>query len=194
METLTFQIGGASFRLTIEQLSGAPVSLFGSLGAGLPLPPQAQSHEKWASQLLSGQAGSGSGIVGGVHYPVSIMDEDGNHLESTPTPKTAPAPAPAPVYTTPAPAPVSAPAPAVAPAPAAAPVQASGNTVDAPMPGNILDVPCKAGDHVKAGDVLVVLEAMKMENEILAPHDGVITQVYVSKGANVDTGAPLVGL
>ena len=93
-------------------------------------------------------------------------------------------------------APVAA-APAAAPAaPAAAPaapvVTGAGEAVNAPMPGNILKVNVKAGDAVKAGTVLVVLEAMKMENEIMAPKDGTVTQVLVSKGSTVDTGAPLV--
>ena len=64
--------------------------------------------------------------------------------------------------------------------------------VNAPMPGNILRVNVKAGDAVKSGTVLCVLEAMKMENEIMAPKDGTVTQVLVSKGSTVDTGAPLV--
>jgi biotin carboxyl carrier protein len=97
-----------------------------------------------------------------------------------------------------APAPAAAPAaPAAAPAaPAAAPaapaVTGSGEAVNAPMPGNILKVNVKVGDAVKSGTVLVVLEAMKMENEIMAPKDGTVTQVLVSKGSTVDTGAPLV--
>ena len=94
----------------------------------------------------------------------------------------------------PAAAPVAAPA-AAAPAPAApaAPVvTGSGEAVNAPMPGNILKVNVKAGAAVKSGAVLVVLEAMKMENEIMAPKDGTVTQVLVSKGSTVDTGAPLV--
>ena len=99
------------------------------------------------------------------------------------------APAPA------AAAPVAAAAPAAA-APAAAPaapaVTGAGDPVNAPMPGNILKVNVKAGDKVKSGTVLVVLEAMKMENEIMAPKDGAVTQVLVSKGSTVDTGAPLV--
>ena len=98
-------------------------------------------------------------------------------------------------------APVAAPAaaaPAAAAPVAAAPVAAAGvnvtggTTVAAPMPGNILKVNVKAGDKVKSGTVLVVLEAMKMENEIMAPKDGTVTQVLVSKGSTVDTGAPLV--
>ena len=91
----------------------------------------------------------------------------------------------------PAAAPVAA-APVAAAAPAAPAVTGAGEPVNAPMPGNILRVNVKAGDAVKSGTVLCVLEAMKMENEILAPKDGTITQVLVSKGASVDTGAPLV--
>ena len=60
------------------------------------------------------------------------------------------------------------------------------------MPGNILKVNVQNGQAVKAGTVLVVLEAMKMENEIMAPKAGTVTQVLVSKGSTVDTGAPLV--
>ena len=62
------------------------------------------------------------------------------------------------------------------------------------MPGTILSVNVKAGDAVKEGQVLVILEAMKMENEIVAPKNGTVTQVLVSKGSSVDTGAPLVVL
>ena len=92
----------------------------------------------------------------------------------------------------PAAAPVAA-APAAAPAAPAAPVvTGSGEAVNAPMPGNILKVNVTNGQAVKAGDVLCILEAMKMENEIMAPKDGTVTQVLVSKGATVDTGAPLV--
>ena len=91
-----------------------------------------------------------------------------------------------------APAP-AAPAPAAAPAatPAAAPAGA-GEAVVAPMPGNILKVAVAAGQTVKEGDLLCVLEAMKMENEILAPKAGTVTQVAVTKGATVDTGNALV--
>ena len=60
------------------------------------------------------------------------------------------------------------------------------------MPGNILKVNVTNGQAVKEGDVLVVLEAMKMENEIMAPKNGTVTQVLVQKGSTVDTGAPLV--
>ena len=83
----------------------------------------------------------------------------------------------------------------VAAAPAAAPTAtATGESVKAPMPGNILDVKVKVGDTVKQGDALVVLEAMKMENDIPAPHDGKVVQVCVQKGATVNAGDALVVL
>ena len=82
-------------------------------------------------------------------------------------------------------APVSAPA---APAPAA---PAAGEQICAPMPGNILAVNVTAGQTVKKGDVLMVLEAMKMENEIMCPRDGVVASVNTSKGASVESGTLL---
>ncbi len=86
-------------------------------------------------------------------------------------------------------APAAAPAPVAAPAAPAAPAGAAGSvTVTAPMPGNILDVKVKAGDSVKAGDTLVILEAMKMENEISAPQDGTVASVNVRKGDVVNSG------
>ena len=94
-------------------------------------------------------------------------------------------------------APVAAPAPVAVPAAAPAPAAAApvaGEAVTAPMPGNILKVNVTAGQAVKEGDVLVVLEAMKMENEILAPKACTVKQVLVSKGSTVDTGATLVVL
>ena len=97
-----------------------------------------------------------------------------------------------------APAPVAAPAPkaapAAAPAPKAAPAAAGAVAVNAPMPGTILDVKANPGAAVKAGDVLVILEAMKMENEIVAPQDGTVAAVNVKKGDSVNSGDVLVSL
>ena len=97
----------------------------------------------------------------------------------------------APVYTpAPAAAPAAAPAPKAAPAPAAA----GSASVTAPMPGTILAVKVTAGQAVKKGDVICVLEAMKMENDIPAPADGVIASVNVQNGASVNAGDVLATL
>ena len=85
-------------------------------------------------------------------------------------------------------------APKAAPAKKATPAAGAGEPVVAPMPGTILSVNVTAGQAVKSGDVLVILEAMKMENEIKAPKDGTVSSVVVSKGESVDTGATLVTL
>lgn len=91
-------------------------------------------------------------------------------------------------------APAAAPAPA-APAPAAPAAPAgSGTPVNAPLPGTVLSVNVSNGQSVKSGDVLLVIEAMKMENEIMAPRDGTVTSVAVSKGQAVESGTALVYL
>lgn len=98
--------------------------------------------------------------------------------------------APAPV----AAAPVAA-APAAAPAAPAAPAGAAlaaGEVVKSPMPGNILKINVSQGQKVNEGDVLIVLEAMKMENEIVATKSGTVAQIVTAKGAVVETGTPLV--
>lgn len=113
--------------------------------------------------------------VNGTPYNVTV--EEGAAATAS-----APAAAPAPTAAPAAPAPVQ----QAAPAPAKTAAPAEGTSVDAPMPGNILEVKAANGAAVKSGDVLVILEAMKMENEIVAPVDGVITFV-ASKGASVNT-------
>lgn len=99
-------------------------------------------------------------------------------------------------YTAAAPAPVVA-APVAAPTAPAAPVAAApagGEAINAPLPGTVLDVKVSAGQAVKKGDIIVIIEAMKMENEVLAPRDGVVAGVFVQKGSSVDTGAALATL
>ena len=117
-------------------------------------------------------------------YEVEVEKGKANLLRTT-----AVEAAPAPVAAAPAAA-----APAATPAPAApqASVKAGTTPVNSPMPGTILDVKVAVGQAVKEGDLLVILEAMKMENEIYAPCAGTVAQVLTSKGATVDTGAPLV--
>ena len=112
--------------------------------------------------------------VNGVSYDVEVEEVSGNAA--------------------PAAAPKAAPAAAPKAAPKAAAPVAGGEQVKAPMPGNVLDVKVAVGQQVKKGDVLLILEAMKMENEINAPKDGTVAQVTVTKGATVDSGAVLVVL
>lgn len=100
----------------------------------------------------------------------------------------------APVAAAPAAPAAPAPAPAAAPAPATAAAPADAKPIPSPMPGTILSVNVTAGQAVKTGDVLVILEAMKMENEIKAPADGTVATVNVNKGESVDSGQTLVTL
>jgi len=101
----------------------------------------------------------------------------------------APVPTAAPVAAAPA-APAAAPAAAAPAAPASG--LAAGEVVKSPMPGNVLKINVTQGQQVKEGDVLLILEAMKMENEIASTKSGTVAQIVVSKGAVVETGAPLV--
>lgn len=98
----------------------------------------------------------------------------------------------APAAAAPAAAPAAA-APAAAAPAAAAPI-AAGEPVTAPLPGTVVAIKVTAGQAVKSGDVLAVIEAMKMENEVLAPKDGTVAQVVAAQGAAVKTGDPLVVL
>ena len=129
--------------------------------------------------------------VDGTQYLVE-MAEDGaptpTPADAAPAPVTAPAPAPAA-----APAPAPAPAPEPAPAPAA-PAAAGSFAQTAPMPGTILDIHVKVGDVVTANQPVMVLEAMKMENEVVAEQAGTIASINVEKGAMVNPGDTLFTL
>lgn len=111
--------------------------------------------------------------VNGVAYDVAVEEMGEGAATSTPAPAAAPKPA----------------APKAAPAAAAG---AGAIKINSPMPGNILSVKASAGQAVKKGDVLMILEAMKMENEICAPQDGTIASVQVSAGDSVESGDVLV--
>ncbi len=113
--------------------------------------------------------------VNGTSYEITLEVVDTASVNSNPAPKAAPVPE-------------AAPAPAVQSAPVA---NTGGETINSPMPGTILSVNVQNGAAVKKGDVLMVLEAMKMENEIMSPCDGTIVSVNVQNGASVETGAVL---
>ena len=117
-------------------------------------------------------------VLNGVAYDVEIEEVSG---------AVASAPAAAPVAAAPA-------APKAAPAAPKAQGKAGSVSIKAPMPGTILKINVKVGDTVKSGDVVCVLEAMKMENDICAPQDGVVSSIEVAQGASVATDAVLVTL
>ena len=122
--------------------------------------------------------------LNGKNYEVEVTESEAIITNITSAPAAVAAPVAAPVAAAPVAAPVA--APAAAPA---APVAVAGDgvKVTAPMPGNILNVNVTSGQAVKKGDVMFILEAMKMENEIVAPEDGVVKQILAQKGATVDT-------
>ncbi len=117
--------------------------------------------------------------VNGTSYDVSVEELAGGV-----------APVAAPV----AAAPVAAPAAAPAPAPAAKSAGAGSIKVASPMPGKILDVTANVGDAVKKGQVILILEAMKMENQVVAPEDGTVASIDVASGATVEAGDTLATL
>lgn len=122
--------------------------------------------------------------VNGTLYEVEIEETTGNAAPavSAPAPKAAPAAAAAPVK-----------APAKVAAPAAPTSNASGAIkISAPMPGTILKINVTVGQKISKGDVVCVLEAMKMENDIPASHDGTVVSVNVQKGATVNSGDILI--
>ena len=123
--------------------------------------------------------------VNGVSYEVEVEEiKDG----------AAAAPVARPAAPAAAPQPKPAAKPASKPAAPAAAAPAGANTVTSPMPGNIWKVLVKEGEQVKEGQVLLILEAMKMENEIMAPVSGVVAGIHVSEGASVSGGDLLVSL
>ncbi|HZJ77745.1 MAG TPA: biotin/lipoyl-containing protein [Clostridia bacterium] len=121
--------------------------------------------------------------LNGKNYEVKVEKTDAviTNIEDISAP--APAQKVKPVAT---PEPVAAPEPVQAPVVAPAP-STEGEKVLSPMPGNIISVTASEGESIKAGDVIMILEAMKMENDIVAPNDGVIKQILVSKGSTVNT-------
>jgi len=123
-------------------------------------------------------------VVNGAEYEVAVEEVSGGGTASAPPAAAQPAaPKPAPA----APKPASA-----APKPAAQPSGGGGETVVAPMPGTIIDIDVNVGDAVTRGQKLLVLEAMKMENEIVAPCDGTVSEICVQAGALVNAGDTVV--
>lgn len=120
--------------------------------------------------------------VDGTAYTVEVEDLGAGAPAAAPAPVPAAAPAPG------APAAAPAPIPAAAPAAAPAPAPAAGVPVAAPMPGKILRVAVSVGAPVKNGDLVLILEAMKMENEIFSPADGVVKEIRARDGETVNTG------
>ena len=129
--------------------------------------------------------------VNGNSYEVEV-EEVGveGKLESKPVQK----PNPGPANPGPAAAPKAAPAPAPKEEKKEVVASEGQEVVESPMPGNIWKILVKEGDAVKSGDTLLILEAMKMENEILAPRDGVVSSINTTEGASVNTGDKLVVL
>ena len=125
-------------------------------------------------------------VVDGIAHEVEV--EELGRVNSAPAAPAA-APAAAPVA-----APVVAPAPKAAPAPTPKAAPAGAGAVTAPLPGTVLDVPVTVGQQVKAGQVLTIIEAMKMENEIVAPSDGTVASIAVRKGDAVEADDLLVTL
>lgn len=121
--------------------------------------------------------------VNGTVYDVQVEEVGGT---VTPSVSSAPAAA-APAAFVPAPEPKKAIAPK-------ATASAGSETINSPMPGTIVRICVSAGQSVKEGEPLVVLEAMKMENEIMAPHDATVDAIFVNKGDSVESGIPLVSL
>ncbi len=163
----------------------------------VPAPAEETLPDPVASAAISPPTrSSGVRMLGSGQFTVKIdnvsydvkMEEEGASAASEPV-----RPVPVKTVTQPKPAaPVSAPKPAPQPKKAPAPSAGGKELVPAPVPGTVLDIRVTTGASVKRGDILVILEAMKMENEIVATKDGTVAQVLTTKGATVEAGAPLV--
>ena len=130
--------------------------------------------------------------VNGVSFQVDMLTEGYTAPAPRPAAKPAAAPAPAPAAAPAAPAPAPQPIAPAAPAAEPAAPAGKGTAVQSPLPGVILDLKVAVGDQVKAGQTVAILEAMKMENNINAECDGVITAIQVSKGDNILEGSDIV--
>ncbi len=140
--------------------------------------------------IVEMSGGAATVTVNGVTYQVELPQGAAVPVAAAPAPVPAPRPGPTAPAKAPA-APKPAPAPAAPAAPAAA-VPAGGEVISAPMPGHILNVLVAAGDVVEVGDTLLVMEAMKMENEIKSHIAGTIAEIKVSMGQDVGVGEVLV--
>ena len=130
--------------------------------------------------------------IDGTQYLVEM--EEVGAPQATPADAAPVAPVPASAAAAPAPAPAPAPEPAPAPAAAPSPAPAGAHVQTAPMPGTIVDIRVQVGDAVKANQPVMVLEAMKMENEVVADRDGIVASIDVAKGAMVNPGEALFSL
>lgn len=190
----------AMLALVIIVISKAVGALEGKKKPAAPAPKKAAAPAAAPAAVPAAPAVDEGELV--AVMMAAVAEESGMPMGSFQITNVAPVAA-APVAAAPAPAPAAAPvvaAPAASPAPVAAPVAAApvvapaaGETaVNSPMPGNVFKVECKAGQAVKAGDVLVVLEAMKMEIEVAAPVDGTVKAVSAVVGTAVNTDDLLV--